>query len=119
LREALAAVAAPGATALHHSLAASQETAPARLRGPPQDPWQPGRRIGDYVLRDRLGAGAMGLVFAAEHVETGARYALKTCPLHAEGEHLARFRREGEAQARVDAHPSILRVHALHEVDGR
>ncbi len=118
LREALAAV-SPAQTALQHSLAASREAAPIRPTGPPHDPWQPGRRGGGYELKDRRGAGAMGLVFVAEHAETGARYALKTCPRHAEGEHLARFRREGEAQARVDAHPSIVRVHALHEVDGR
>ena len=38
-------------------------------------------RIGEYRLLERLGAGGMGVVYLAEHVGTGARYALKTLTL--------------------------------------
>ncbi len=83
--------------------------------GPQRDPWQPGTRLGDLRLVERLGAGAMGQVWTAEHVRSGARFAVKTYPLDAEEEQVLRFRREGEAQARVDGHPNVVRIHTLAE----
>ena len=35
-----------------------------------------GRRIGNYVLQDKLGAGGMGEVYLAEHPDIGRRVAI-------------------------------------------
>jgi serine/threonine protein kinase/TPR repeat protein len=78
---------------------------------------KPPRTLGDFELLDELGAGAMGTVYRARHVHTGATYAIKTLT-HADPELLARFQREGEGQARVDDHPNVLRVRSLGQ-EGR
>ena len=39
-------------------------------------------RLGHYVLRRRLGAGAMGEVWLAEHELMRAPYAVKVLPAH-------------------------------------
>lgn len=53
----------------------------------------------------------MGAVFLGKQAATGAAHAVKVL---APGDPDAqlRFRREGEALARVDGHPNVLRVHA-------
>ena len=76
-------------------------------------PAEPPRRIGDFALLAELGAGGMGTVYRARHVETGVEYALKTLRPGATPEHWLRFQREGEGQARVDDHPNIVGVHSL------
>ena len=81
--------------------------------------WREGLRIGDFRLLDRLGAGGMGVVFLAEHVKTQARYAIKTLPESADPGLVERLKREGEALAQVDAHPNVVRVHALGTAYGR
>ena len=46
------------------------------LPAAPQDPlW--GLRIGEYVVRQRLGSGGMGLVYEGEHVAIGHKVAIK------------------------------------------
>ena len=72
-------------------------------------------RFGPFVLGRQLGSGGMGSVWLARHAETGGEYALKLLPLSAEPELLARLRREGVAMARLEAHPNLVRVHALLE----
>src|SRR5690606_24540241 len=74
-----------------------------------------GPQLGPFRLLQSLGRGAMGAVWLGEHVETGGRYAIKTLSQQAEPELKQRFLREGEAQARVDAHPNIVRVHSAGE----
>jgi Protein kinase domain/WD domain, G-beta repeat len=69
-----------------------------------------GSRVGGYVLGRRLGAGGMATVFHARHTETGGEYALKVLA-GGDPEGVLRFQREAQAQAAVDAHPNILRVH--------
>ena len=75
----------------------------------------PRARLGPYQLTRRLGAGGMGEVYAARHVETGAVHALKTIrPGLLAGiapEERARFQAEAELLARLD-HPHVVRVHA-------
>ncbi len=53
----------------------------------------------------------MGVVFRVHHAVTGEPRALKALSLAAEPHLLERFRREGLAQARVDRHPHVVRVH--------
>ncbi len=76
-------------------------------------------RLGDYVLLEPLGSGGMGTVWLAQHATTGARYALKVFPKGGDPARAERFRREGQAQARVDAHPNVVTVHHLGEDDER
>ncbi len=81
--------------------------------------WRPGLVVGDYRLLEQLGAGSMGVVFLAESVTTGGRYAIKTLPESSDAELVARLQREGEAIARVDAHPNVVRVRSLGTAHGR
>jgi len=74
-----------------------------------------------YRLLRKLGEGAMGEVFAAEHVELGKVVALKI--LHRDYSQnqsfVERFRREARAVARL-GHPSIVQVTDFGETgDGR
>lgn len=66
---------------------------------------------GTYLLEEKLGAGAMGAVFAARDQRTGADVALKLLHPHlAEGaKSSARFGREASLATRLD-HPGIVRV---------
>jgi serine/threonine-protein kinase len=67
--------------------------------------------LGSFELGTILGRGAMGEIYEAYHVETGAPAAVKL--LHrnvlAEPENLARFSREAEAIANIDS-PYVVRV---------
>ena len=72
-------------------------------------------RLGDYVLEQELGRGAMGIVFAARHVRHGARVALKTLPT-VEGRELQRFKREFRSLADLN-HPNLVGLHTL-QADG-
>ncbi len=60
---------------------------------------------GKYRLDARLGAGGMGVVFAATHLGLGTRVALKMLlPEAAEGEEArARFLQEARAAARIES----------------
>jgi serine/threonine protein kinase len=71
-----------------------------------------GRTIGSYRVLARLGEGGMGAVYAAEHVRTGRRYALKVLHLdrRASAEARRRFEREARAAGSI-GHPGIAAVH--------
>src|SRR5262245_9905099 len=66
--------------------------------------------LGSYILLEELGAGAMGVVYRARHVQTGVELALKViAPGFASNELLvARFERE-MAIVRKLTHPNIVR----------
>jgi serine/threonine protein kinase len=71
----------------------------------------PGSRIGPYTLRERLGGGGMGVVWAAQQREPVARLvALKLIkPGSATPELVSRFHLERQALAVMD-HPNIARI---------
>ena len=76
-------------------------------------------RLGKYRLLERLGGGAMGVVFLAEEEPVGRRVALKLIrpeQMFFEGSR-RRFQREMEAVARLQ-HPSIVPVFSIEEADG-
>ena len=80
-----------------------------------------GTRLGAYVLRERLGAGGMGVVYAADDTKLERRVALKLLrPLRdgAEEEGRARLLREAQAMARL-SHPNVLPIFELGTADGR
>src|SRR5262245_57486018 len=75
----------------------------------------PGTRVGPYDVRERLGAGGMGVVYAAYHPELDRRVALKLlrpdATLGSSREELrARLLREAQAMARL-SHPNVVTVY--------
>lgn len=76
-----------------------------------------GFSLGNYVLKDMLGQGAMGTVYLAEQTLMKRRCAVKL--LHPtrlkDPELLERFLREGRAVATTD-HPNIVRAYELSRV---
>ena len=79
-----------------------------------------GQVVGGYLVGEEIGAGAMGVVYRASHLDTNRVVALKI--LH--DEHLSqptaveRFKREARLAARL-GHPHIGAVIELVEVSGR
>jgi len=82
---------------------------------------QPGDIISDkYRILERLGAGAMGLVYSAVHIATEKRVALKwlnpaiaSVPGSTE-----RFEQEARATGRIH-HPNVVAVHDVGEHEGQ
>lgn len=78
----------------------------------------PGTR---YRLLKKIGEGASGEVFEAEHVELGRRYAVKVLTTAHAAAHDAvdRFRREARAVAKL-SHPNLVQLHDFGKsTDGR
>ncbi|WP_026910230.1 serine/threonine-protein kinase [Patulibacter minatonensis] len=73
---------------------------------------QPGDLIGGHRIERRLGAGAMGTVWLAEHVTLGRRVALKILAhgLAHDASFQDRFMREARLAARLD-HPNVVAVY--------
>jgi eukaryotic-like serine/threonine-protein kinase len=80
------------------------------------DELQPGDAIDRYVVGQRLGAGAMGVVFEAFDPELQRRVAIKLvqpgAPAHASERERARMLREAQAMARLH-HPGLVPVLAV------
>ncbi|HET6582021.1 MAG TPA: serine/threonine-protein kinase, partial [Nannocystaceae bacterium] len=79
-----------------------------------------GAALGRYIVLDCLGAGAMGIVFAAYDPELDRRVAVKV--LHARGSSdassgRARLLREAQAMARL-SHPNVVTVHDVGTFEG-
>jgi len=73
-------------------------------------PIGPGTKLGQYVVQDAIGEGAMGVVYRAYHPQLERTGAVKV--LHGIGLDLdsaARFRREAQAIAQL-RHPNVLNV---------
>ncbi len=84
-----------------------------------RDSLSPGQSIGPYRIERLLGSGGMGEVYAAEHVESGHRLAVKVLPSSESWspELRARFAREGRLAGTIN-HPNSLYVYGTAEVDG-
>jgi tetratricopeptide (TPR) repeat protein len=87
---------------------------------PPVEP--PRSRLGRYLLLERVGSGATGVVYAAFDPELDRRVALKLMRGDAgsafRGELLERLRREAKALARVN-HPNVVAVHDVGVEDAQ
>lgn len=72
----------------------------------------PGTRVGRYVLGPRIGAGGMGLVYAADDPELGRRIAIKVVR---GGGDSARLRLEARALAQLSS-PHVVAVYDVGEL---
>ena len=81
---------------------------------------KPGDPLGPYRIVRPLGAGGMGEVYLAEHVQLRKQYAIKVLPaeLSTDAQFLDRFRIEARVMADLE-HPHIVRVHNFGEEQGR
>ncbi|HEV3116714.1 MAG TPA: serine/threonine-protein kinase, partial [Gemmataceae bacterium] len=79
----------------------------------------PPQRIGPYEILRRVGAGGMGTVYKARHVELGRIVALKVLPpdLADKQEMLDRFRLEAKNAARL-RHEHIVTLYEIGEANG-
>jgi serine/threonine-protein kinase len=78
----------------------------------------PGTR---YRVLRKIGEGAMGHVFEAEHIDLGRRVAIKVLAAHhaTSSDYAARFRREARALSRL-SHPNLVTLHDFGQAtDGR
>jgi serine/threonine-protein kinase len=71
-----------------------------------------------YQIESLLGSGGMGAVYAARHLRTGRRYAVKTLLPDAQlsPDAIRRFEREATAASAL-GHPGIVAVHDFHATE--
>ena len=91
-------------------------TLPARNTPTARLGWSPGLQVGDYVIEDKLGKGAVGAVYRVQHIPTGEVRALKAIPTPTP-EQRERFKREAFAQAAGSAHPNVARCFEAGEYE--
>jgi eukaryotic-like serine/threonine-protein kinase len=72
-------------------------------------------RLGDYELGERIGQGAMGQVYRARHVPSGAWRAVKVLPRGASPRARQRFAEEAALGARSVRHDGIVAIHERGE----
>ena len=72
----------------------------------------------DFRVAEPLARGGMGAVYLAHDADTGHRYAIKALSFEATPRAVARFQREGQAQAAADAHPNVARVRGTGQALG-
>ena len=78
-----------------------------------------GRRIGPYQVREEVGRGGMGVVYAAQDERLGRTVALKVLPSAFSRDSKARERLSREARsAAALSHPCIATIYALEDIDG-
>ncbi len=79
-----------------------------------------GMSLGRYVVVDRIGAGGMGVVYAAYDPELDRRVAIKVLRARARRNATgpSRLMREAQALARVD-HPNVVAIHDVGTHEGR
>ena len=77
------------------------------------------RRLGDFVLLRRVGAGGMGIVYEAEHESLKSRMALKVMHprFRADRAYVRRFQTEARSAAKLH-HTNIVSVFGYGEQDG-
>ena len=80
---------------------------------------EPGTSLSHYRILERIGEGAMGVVWKALDSNLGRHVALKVLPdaVAAEPERLALFEREARALAALN-HPNIVTLHSVEEAEG-
>ncbi|HEY0135569.1 MAG TPA: protein kinase, partial [Nannocystis sp.] len=106
-------MASPGAPPLAHRLARAELK--ERLFGAPLE----SAHIGRYSILRRLGAGGMGVVYAAYDEQLDRKIAIKLVhPDRHDPDSRARTRREAQALARL-SHPNVVQVYEVGEHEGQ
>jgi Tfp pilus assembly protein PilF/predicted Ser/Thr protein kinase len=100
------------ASALDATVSASSSPAP------PSRDITPGTLIGRYVVLAKLGAGGMGIVFAAYDPELDRKIALKLLKAQGQSSARTRLQREAQALAKLD-HRNVVSVHDVGVHDGQ
>ena len=107
-----------GAPAPHEPLAVAQARARA-WASLFEDGTRSGMRLGRYVLLEELGAGAMGLVYAAYDPDLDRKVAIKVLrglPSERDADEAARLVLEARALAKL-SHPNVVAVHDVGLVE--
>jgi formylglycine-generating enzyme required for sulfatase activity len=94
---------------------------PLCLAREPQADFDTGARIGRYLIIERVGSGAMGVVYGAYDPELDRKIALKVLKGSEVGQEdaaRARLLREAKAMARL-AHPNVIAVHDVGIFNGQ
>ncbi len=87
----------------------------ARLFGAPAE----STRVGRFAVLRKIGAGGMGVVYAAYDEQLGRKVAIKLVrPGHDDPDAGARSRREAQALARL-SHPNVVQVYEVGEYQGQ
>ena len=103
----------PPAHQLAHQLARAELK--ARLFGAPAE----SARVGRYAVLRKLGAGGMGVVYAAYDEQLDRKIAIKLVhPDRHDPDSRARTRREAQALARL-SHPNVVQVYEVGEHEGQ
>ena len=77
-------------------------------------------RIGQFRVVERIGRGAMGVVYSARDVESGRAVAIKLMMADLEGDRETRVRFEREARVAGEMlHRNVINVYEMGEEDGR
>jgi tetratricopeptide (TPR) repeat protein len=84
----------------------------------PKAPLRRGTKLGRYVLLERVGGGAVGVVYAAYDPKLDRKVALKLLRAEGAGRASTWLLREGRAMAKL-AHPNVVTVHDVGIVDDR
>jgi serine/threonine-protein kinase len=90
----------------------------------PADPQRPkpgywsGQTLGDYLILEQIGAGAMGTVYLAKHLTLNRPAAAKflSAEYSANPEYVARFLREARGAAQLN-HPNVVSVYEAGRVE--
>ncbi|MDC0722084.1 serine/threonine-protein kinase [Nannocystis bainbridge] len=108
----------PGPVGGQGRAAASTRKTPVSPTSPDPVTLEPGREIGRFTVLSYLGAGAMGIVYAAYDPELDRKVALKALRPQGRPESHGRVRLHDEAQAMAKvSHPNVAVVHevGLHD----
>jgi eukaryotic-like serine/threonine-protein kinase len=77
-------------------------------------------RIGRFRVVERIGRGAMGIVYSARNIESGRPVAIKLMMADLEGDRETRVRFEREARVAGEMlHRNVINVYEMGEEDGR
>src|SRR5437899_2621144 len=87
----------------------------------PEQPAQSGPKnlLGRYEILARIGAGGMGTVYKAVHLDLGREVAVKVMPpgIATRPENVGRFRREAQLAAKL-RHENIVTLYEVGESNG-